>query len=55
MEPMDDTDRAQLIIDTFRQRTHEIQEQLLAERISHEITKRELAAARQAHGNTDVS
>ena len=36
-------ERAQIIIDTFRRRTIEIQEQLIAEQVAHELTKRNLS------------
>jgi len=37
-------ERAQIIIDAFRRRTIEIQEQLIAEQVAHELTKRQLSA-----------
>ena len=40
-------ERAQIIIDMFRRRTIEIQEQLIAEQVAHEQTKRNLTIANE--------
>lgn len=36
-------DRAQIIINMFRQTAFELQEKLIAEQVAHELTRRKLA------------